>query len=50
MLAKKNFPTEPLAAVPAVFSGVIQNLLGSLIASWWRRHPAEPVAQDKDHP
>lgn len=39
MLAKKNFPTQPLAAVPAVFSGVVQNILGSLIAAWCRRHP-----------
>jgi bile acid:Na+ symporter, BASS family len=41
MLAKKNFPTQPLAAVPAVFSGVVQNILGSLIAAWCRRHPLE---------
>jgi BASS family bile acid:Na+ symporter len=47
MLAKKNFPMEPLAAVPAVFSGVVQNLLGSLIASWWRRNPAPPTVPDK---
>jgi BASS family bile acid:Na+ symporter len=40
MLAKKNFPMEPLAAVPAVFSGVIQNLLGSIIAARWGRNPA----------
>lgn len=35
-LAKKNFVTEPLAAVPAVFSSVIQNIVGGLLASWWR--------------
>ncbi|MCE9603642.1 MAG: bile acid:sodium symporter family protein [Planctomycetia bacterium] len=38
MLAKKHFATQPLAAVPAVFSGVMQNLLGGLLASWWRLH------------
>jgi BASS family bile acid:Na+ symporter len=43
MLAKKHFTLEPLAAVPAVFSAVIQNVLGGIIASWWRRHP---VTQD----
>ncbi len=46
MLARKNFPLEPLAAVPAVFSAVIQNLIGSLMAAYWRAHPvkvAEPV-------
>ena len=42
MLAKKNFPTQPLAAVPAVFSGVMQNLIGSLVAAWWRRRPPAP--------
>ncbi len=43
-LAKKNFAMEPLAAVPTVFSSVIQNVVGSLVAAWWRRHPvpAEP--------
>jgi BASS family bile acid:Na+ symporter len=39
MLARKNFPLEPLAAVPAVFSGVIQNLFGSLLAAYWRTRP-----------
>lgn len=36
MLAKKHFTAQPLAAVPAVFSGVMQNILGALLASWWR--------------
>lgn len=44
MLARKNFPTEPLAAVPAVFSGVIQNLLGALVAAYWRRRPVNTAA------
>ena len=39
MLAKRHFPMEPLAAVPAVFSGVIQNLVGSVVAAWWSRRP-----------
>ncbi|MEI6871075.1 MAG: bile acid:sodium symporter family protein [Verrucomicrobiota bacterium] len=39
MLAKKHFPMEPLAAVPAVFSGVIQNLVGSIVAARWSRSP-----------
>jgi BASS family bile acid:Na+ symporter len=46
MLAKKNFPMEPLAAVPAVFSAIIQNLLGSLLAAYWRaRPPKTPDAE-----
>lgn len=47
MLARKNFPLEPLAAVPAVFSSVIQNLVGSLVAAYWRARPVknpEPAA------
>lgn len=36
MLARQHFATQPLAAVPAVFSGVMQNILGGLLASWWR--------------
>lgn len=39
MLAKLHFAAQPLAAVPAVFSGVMQNLLGSLLASWWKSRP-----------
>lgn len=35
-LATKHFPLEPLSALPAIFSGVMQNVLGSLLASWWR--------------
>lgn len=38
----KNFPMEPLAAVPAVFSSVVQNIVGSLAAAWWRKHPVPP--------
>lgn len=36
MLARQHFAMQPLAAVPAVFSGVMQNILGGLLASWWR--------------
>lgn len=39
VLAKKNFPLDPLTAVPAVFSGVAQNLVGSLVAAYWRARP-----------
>jgi BASS family bile acid:Na+ symporter len=42
VLAKQNFPLQPIAAVPAVFSSVIQTLLGSLLAAVWRvRVPRE---------
>ncbi len=44
VLARKNFPTEPLAAVPAVFSAVIQNLLGALVAAYWRMRPVKEIA------
>lgn len=36
VLAKRNFPSEPLSAVPAVFSSVMQTLIGGLLAAYWR--------------
>lgn len=36
VLAKKNFPMEPLAAVPSVFCSVVQTLIGGLLAAYWR--------------
>lgn len=36
VLAKRNFPAEPLTAVPAIFSSVLQNLIGGLLAAYWR--------------
>lgn len=36
VLAKRNFPMEPLSAVPAVFSSVMQTLIGGLLAAYWR--------------
>lgn len=47
VLAKKNFPLEPMAAVPAVFSSVVQTLVGSIIAGWWRRNPVPNFEQEK---
>ncbi|HRE79441.1 MAG TPA: bile acid:sodium symporter family protein [Opitutaceae bacterium] len=37
VLAKQHFTSLALAGVPAVFSSVIQNLAGSLLAAFWRR-------------
>lgn len=36
-LAREHFPTMPLAAAASVFSGVMQNIVGGVIASWWKR-------------
>lgn len=36
VLAKQHFPMQPLAAVPAVFSSVMQTLIGGLLAAYWR--------------
>ena len=41
VLAKKNIPLMPFAAVPAVFSGLVQTVVGSSLATWWRAHPVE---------
>lgn len=44
VLAKKNFPLEPMAAVPAVFSSVVQTLVGSAVAGYWRGRPPAAAA------
>ena len=37
MLAKNHFSSNPLVGVPAVFCSVVQTLLGSLVAAYWRQ-------------
>jgi len=46
VLARKNFPADPMIAVPAVFSSVVQTIVGSLAAAYWRKRPlvAPPLA------
>jgi len=41
MLAKTHFAAHPLTAVPAVFSAIMQNLLGGMLAAWWRARPCD---------
>ncbi|OYW76006.1 MAG: bile acid transporter family protein [Verrucomicrobia bacterium 12-59-8] len=36
-LAREHFSAMPLAAAASVFSGVMQNIVGGFIASWWKR-------------
>ncbi len=38
-LAGEHFPLMPLAAAASVFSGVMQNIVGGLVAAWWKRRP-----------
>ncbi len=38
-LARQHFVTMPLAAAAAVFSGIMQNIIGAIIAAWWKRKP-----------
>ena len=40
-LAKAHFAAMPLAAAGAVFSGVMQNIVGGFLAAWWKRRKAE---------
>ncbi len=40
-LAKQHFAAMPLAAAAGVFSGVMQNIIGGLLASWWKRRSTE---------
>lgn len=39
MLATKHFATAPAVGVPSVFCSVVQTLLGSLVAAYWRFRP-----------
>jgi len=48
MLAKLHFASQPLAAVPAVFSGVMQNIMGGLLASWWHGRPSGEPQDEGD--
>lgn len=47
MLAKTHFTANPMAAVPMVFSAVMQNVLGSILSGWWR---SKPVREAPDQP
>jgi BASS family bile acid:Na+ symporter len=47
-LARNNISSMSLAAVPAVFSALIQTLVGSVIATWWRLHPVEESSETKN--
>ena len=49
VLAKANFPLQPLAAVPAIFSSVIQTLIGGILAAYWRWQSGRKTRQIKDH-
>ena len=40
-LARQHFATMPLAAAAGVFSGVMQNVIGGLLAAWWKRRSAQ---------
>ena len=33
-----QFAAMPLAAAAGVFSGAVQNIIGGLVATWWKRH------------
>jgi BASS family bile acid:Na+ symporter len=39
VLAKSNFPTEPLTAVPCAISALVHSVLGSMLAGLWRLWP-----------
>jgi bile acid:Na+ symporter, BASS family len=46
-LARQHFAAMPLAAAAAVFSGVIQNIIGAAVAAWWKRRPPEGGTQSE---
>ena len=39
-LARQHFAAMPLAAAAAVFSGLMQNILGGILAAWWKQRSA----------
>lgn len=41
MLAKTHFAAMPLAAVPMVFSALLQNIIGAIVASYWAKRPSK---------
>ncbi|MEZ0388296.1 MAG: bile acid:sodium symporter family protein, partial [Verrucomicrobium sp.] len=45
VLAKQNFPMQPLAAVPAIFSAIAQTIVGSIVGTYWRSRPVKPLAE-----
>jgi BASS family bile acid:Na+ symporter len=44
-LAREHFAAMPLAAAAGVFSGVMQNIIGGLLASWWKRRTPDDVEE-----
>jgi BASS family bile acid:Na+ symporter len=40
-LARMHFASMPLAAAAGVFSGVMQNILGGILAAIWKRRPPD---------
>jgi BASS family bile acid:Na+ symporter len=41
VLAKRHFAADPLTALPGAISATVHSVLGSILAAWWRLHPAE---------
>ncbi len=55
VLAQRNFPTLPTAALPCAMSAIAHSILGSFLAGWWRWRglrartcgPAEPASDPR---
>lgn len=45
MLANTHFTANPMAAVPMVFSAIMQNVIGSILSGFWRRKSQEKNAK-----
>lgn len=48
VIAKTNFPMQPLVAVPAIFTSVIQTLAGGIVAAYWRAKKIEGEEENKN--
>ena len=43
VLAQAHF-ANPLTAIPSALSAVVHSIVGSAVAAWWSRHPADGVS------
>jgi BASS family bile acid:Na+ symporter len=44
-LARQHFAAMPLAAAAGVFSAVMQNIVGGLLAAWWKRRNGSSLSR-----
>lgn len=48
VLARASFPELVLAPVPSAISASFHSIIGSMLAAWWRLHPAKKSGSKRD--